>query len=90
MALNNANDKFKELEEQIQQIESAVTQLSRRQVTFESTMKTRLGALENQIIQLRAQAASADALKDEVVSMKATLSRLEHQQPEIQQSANQE
>ncbi|CAE7510622.1 unnamed protein product [Symbiodinium sp. CCMP2592] len=60
---------------------------SERQVTFESTMETRLGALENQIIQLRAQAASADALKDEVVSMKATLSRLEHQQPEIQQSA---
>ncbi|CAE6971992.1 GIP [Symbiodinium sp. CCMP2592] len=86
-ALNNANNKFKELEEQIQQIESAVTQLSRRQVTFESAMETRLGALENQIIQLRAQAASADALKDEVVSMKATLSRLEHQQPEIQQSA---
>ena len=85
VALNNANDKFKELEEQIQQIESAVTQLSRRQVTFESTMETRLGALENQVTQLRAQAASADVLTDDVVSMKATLSRPEHQQPEIQQ-----
>ncbi|CAE7468011.1 unnamed protein product [Symbiodinium sp. CCMP2592] len=87
VALNNANDKFKQLDEQIQQIESAVTQLSRRQVTFESTMETRLGVLENQIIQLQAQATSADALKDEVVSMKATLSRFERQQAEIQQSA---
>ena len=50
-------------------------------------METRLGALENQIIQLQAQATSADALRDEVASMKAALSSLEHQQPNIQQSA---
>ena len=87
VALNNANGKFKELGEQIQRIESAVTHMSRRQVTFESTMETRLGALENQIIQLQAQATSADGLRDEVASMKAALSSLEHQQPNIQQSA---
>ncbi|CAE7929218.1 unnamed protein product, partial [Symbiodinium necroappetens] len=87
VALNNANGKFKELGEQIQQIESAVTHMSRRQVAFESTMETRLGALENQIIQLQTQATSADALRDEVASMKAALSSLEHQQPTIQQSA---
>ena len=50
-------------------------------------METRLGALENPIIQLQAQATSADALRDEVASMKAALSSLEHQQPNIQQSA---
>ena len=87
VAFNNANGKFKELAEQIQQIESAVTHMSRRQLAFESTMETRLGALENQIIQLQAQATSADALRDEVASMKAALSSLEHQQPNIQQSA---
>ena len=78
-ALGVADSRFKELVGQVKQIESTITQISRRQVTFESTMGTQLEAIGEQIKSLLSQAGSADALRDEVASMKAALSMLETQ-----------
>ena len=56
------------------QIENTIPQISRRQVTLQSTMG-RLEALDEQIKSLLSRMNSADALRDEVASMQAALSK---------------
>ena len=78
--LKNADSKLSDLFNRLSQLENAVTQLSRSQVTFESSIQTRLDILEQESTNLQTIHSSTDALSDEVASMRATLSRLEAMQ----------
>ena len=75
--LKNADSKLSDLFNRLLQLENAVTQLSRCQVTFESSIQARLEILEHESTNLQTLSSTTDALNGEVASMKATLSRLE-------------
>ena len=62
-----------------QQIEQALSALSREQVSFESSIKSRIDVLEHEIQQMQTSKAAADALQGEMASMKAVVAKLEVQ-----------
>ena len=78
--LKNADSKLSDLFNRLLQLENAVTQLSRSQVTFESSIQARLENLEHESTNLQTLSSTTDALNGEVASMKAALSRLEAMQ----------
>ena len=75
--LKHADNKLSDLFNRLLQLENAVTQLSRSQVTFESSIQARLEILEHESTNLQTLSSTTDALNGEAASMKATLSRLE-------------
>ena len=78
--LSQADSKLTEVMTRVQQFEQAVSAISRSQVTFESSMTSRLEILETAVQSLQASSSTTDALQGEVASMKAALSKLEAMQ----------
>ena len=78
--LKNADSKLSDLFNRLLQLENAVTQLSRSQVTFESSIQAFLEILEHEATNLQTLSSTTDASNGEVASMKAMLSRLEAMQ----------
>ena len=78
--LSQADSKLTEVITRMQQFEQAVSAISRSQVSFESSMTSRLEILESGIQSLQASSSTTDALQGEVTSMKAALSKLEAMQ----------
>ncbi|CAE7231546.1 unnamed protein product [Symbiodinium sp. CCMP2592] len=79
-SLTSADGVVKDMANHIQQLERVVAQVSRSQVTFESTMGARLEAIERDVKALYGSSESVDALRSEVASMKVTLASLETRQ----------
>ena len=75
--LTNADTKLTDLFNRLQHLEQAVAQLSRGQVTFESSMTGRVEALEHGLHLLQSSSSAADALQGGLASMKAAISKLE-------------
>ena len=77
--LTNTDNKLSGLFTRVQQIEQALSALSRGQVSFESSIKSRIDVLEHAIQQTQTSKAAADALQGEMASMKAVMAKLEAQ-----------
>ena len=80
--LKNADNKLSELFTRVQQIEQALSALSRGQVSFESSIKSRIDVLEHEIQKMQTSKTAADALQGEMASMKAIMAKLEAQHHE--------
>ena len=78
--LSQADSKLTEVMTRVQQIEQAVSTVSRSQVSFESSMTSHAEILESRVQSLQASSSATDALQGEVASMKAALSKLEAMQ----------
>ena len=86
--LTNADTKLTDLFNRLQHLEQAVAQLSRGQVTFESSMTGRLEALEHGLHLLQSSSSTADALQGGLASMKAAISKLEVLHQESKERTN--
>ena len=77
--LTNADNKLAELFTRVQQIEQALSTLSRGQVSFESSIKSRIDIIEQETHQIQTSKAATDALLGEMASMRAVVTKLEAQ-----------
>ena len=77
--LTTADSRLSDLVTRVQQIEQALSALSRGQVSFESSIKSRIDVLERETQQMQTSRAAADALQGDLASMKAVIAKLEAQ-----------